>query len=372
MEKVKQRDLRLDIIRIFSLFSVVGVHFFLNSGFYDQPVSGKKMFIMCVIRSFFIICVPMFITLTGYLMNKKELSKKYYKGITKTLIIYFICSIIYSIFRKLYLHEEVTIKTFIISILDFNGTAYSWYIEMYIGLFLLIPFLNLIFNNLKNKKQAQILLITLILLIGIPSVVNIFNFDSLEWWQTPAINKKYVKLWPAWWTSIYPIFYYFLGAYLSKYTLKLSKKWNIIFLIILLISDGLFNFYRSHNYTYVYGTWNHYSSATIMMITFLVFNLFLTIKVKNNTIKNSIFKIISEACLGGYLISCIFDKIYYNYLNTTIPNIIDRFTYAPLITIAVFISSIILSIAINLLYKLFEILFNAIIKKYSIKAIKIS
>lgn len=359
MEKLKkQRDIRLDIIRIFSLFTVVGVHFFLNSGFYDQIVSGKKMFVMCTIRSFFIICVPMFITLTGYLMNKKQLSKKYYKGIVKTLIIYLICSVIYSAFRKFYLNDNITIKTFIKSILDFHGTAYSWYIEMYIGLFLLIPFLNLIFNNLKSQKQANILLLTLIILIGVPSILNIFNFSSFEWWKTPSISNKYVKLFPEWWSAIYPIFYYFLGAYLSKYKINLNKKWNILLLVMLLILDGLFNFYRSYGSHYVKGTWNNYSSAIIMCSTFLVFNLLLNIKVSNNnTTQNRFLKTISDACLGGYLISCIFDEIYYNYLNTWIPTIKDRFIYAPIIVIAVFISSILLSIIINLLYKLFENLY---------------
>ena len=82
MEKNKLvRDYRLDIIRIFSLFCVIAVHFFLNSGFYDEIVVEKRMYIMSIFRSFFIICVPMFIMLTGYLVNGKTLSKKYYKGI---------------------------------------------------------------------------------------------------------------------------------------------------------------------------------------------------------------------------------------------------------------------------------------------------
>ena len=113
MEKTKKaRDVRLDIIRIFSLFCVIAVHFFLNSGFYNEIVIGKKMYIMSIIRSFFIICVPMFIMLTGYLVNGKTLSKKYYKGIIKILIIYLICSIIYSLFvPKFFLkHEKNTIQ----------------------------------------------------------------------------------------------------------------------------------------------------------------------------------------------------------------------------------------------------------------------
>ena len=75
----KKRNINLDIIRLFSLICVIGIHSFSLSGFYNQIISGKEMFFMCIFRSFFIICVPMFITLTGFLMNKKTMCKKYYK-----------------------------------------------------------------------------------------------------------------------------------------------------------------------------------------------------------------------------------------------------------------------------------------------------
>lgn len=346
----KKRDERLDIIRIFALICVISVHFFLNSGFYDENVYGEKMLVMCILRSFFIICVPMFITLTGYLMNKKQLNLKYYKGIVKILVIYFMCSLIYAIFQKFYLKENVDIIIFLENLLSFKGTRYSWYIEMYIGLFLLIPFLNLIFNNLKDKKQAKCLLFTLIFIIGIPCILNIFNFDSADWWQNPSMSNKYTKLVPSWWTSIYPIFYYFLGAYLSKYEIKLNTKWNLILLITILILDGGFNFYRSYNNKFIWEVWNNYSSATIMLLTFLMFNLLLKIKFKyESKIRNNILKILSDACLGAYLISCIFDKIYYNKLKLIIPMVQDRFLYAPIMILAVLCSSILLSIIINII-----------------------
>ena len=86
-----KRDARLDIIRIFSLFCVVAVHFLLNCGFYNEIVEGKKMLFMCIYKAFFIICVPMFITLTGYLKNKEKLSKNYFKKIEKILSYFFDC-----------------------------------------------------------------------------------------------------------------------------------------------------------------------------------------------------------------------------------------------------------------------------------------
>ena len=107
--KKRVRDPKLDIIRIFALICVVGVHFFLNSGFYDVPIVGKRMYVASVVRAFFITCVPLFLMLTGYLVNKKQLSKKYYKGIIKVLIIYAICSVIYSIFIKVYEKKDMNI-----------------------------------------------------------------------------------------------------------------------------------------------------------------------------------------------------------------------------------------------------------------------
>ena len=46
--KVKERNIGLDITRIIAFASVPLVHFFLNSGFYDIPVAGMKMYIMVI------------------------------------------------------------------------------------------------------------------------------------------------------------------------------------------------------------------------------------------------------------------------------------------------------------------------------------
>ena len=92
---LRRRNSTLDVIRIVGLFSVVGVHFFLHTGFYSQPYTGEGpiesiikaisegdsdyltsawMFLMYMLRTLFNVCVPLFIILTGYLMSKKTLS----------------------------------------------------------------------------------------------------------------------------------------------------------------------------------------------------------------------------------------------------------------------------------------------------------
>ena len=73
-----KRNLNADLIRCVAVFSVISVHFLLNGGFYKQEVCGIPMLVMCMYRSFFMTCVPLFLILTGYLMGRKKLSKGYY------------------------------------------------------------------------------------------------------------------------------------------------------------------------------------------------------------------------------------------------------------------------------------------------------
>lgn len=183
IKKLERRNSSMDILRIVAAFTVLSVHFFLHNGFYSEPVTGMGpiegivdsiatgngdslhgplMFLALAMRTLFSVCVPLFMILTGYLMSHKELKKGYYKGIRKTVIIFVLATFACMIFKSV--HENPTAKAafysadyfamfgaiaesgkynfinYLFSILDFTGANYSWYIEMYIGLFLIAPF----------------------------------------------------------------------------------------------------------------------------------------------------------------------------------------------------------------------------------------
>ena len=199
-----KRNPAADIIRILALFLVVSVHFFLNNGFYSHTVEGKRMYVMTLMRSFFIICVPLFLTLSGYLLRRKQLEKSYYKRISKIIITYVLASLLCVVYSIVFLEQDLTIKSIILNILNFKAAPYSWYIEMYLGLFLLIPFLNMVYNALPSQKSKIWLIITFIILTSLPSVLNIYNFDSLDWWALPSSSSSKNKLIPAWWQTLYP------------------------------------------------------------------------------------------------------------------------------------------------------------------------
>lgn len=348
---MSERNETLDIIRILSLLCINGVHFFRNSGFYSITVEGEKMMLLCIFRSLFIICVPMFLMLSGYLMNQKAPSKKYFWGITKTITIYFLCSVVFYLFWKFIQGEEMTLKIFIKNLFSFKGTEYAWYIEMYLGLYLIIPFLNIIFNNLKDKNQALCLLGVLFVVCILPSFINTFRFEEAEWWLDPASSKDYFQILPQWWDYLYPLFFYFLGAYLSKYKPDMPVITNAVLLIASVVFDGAFSFYRSFGHKYVWGDWNSNSSPTTALTAFLTFSLLLNIRFKKeNSTRSLALKQFSDSCIYAFLLSGIYDTYFYGIFKEKIPIVQDRFVYAPLMIFIVFISSISSGVILKFLY----------------------
>lgn len=335
---MKNRNINLDLIRTFAVFSVIAVHFFLNSGFYDVEIYGRKMIIMSTIRNFFMICVPLFLLLTGYLMGDKKPTKKYFLNISKVLYVYVFASIFCIAYNSVFLGYNFSIKNTIGTILNFTGAKYSWYINMYIGLYFLIPYLNLIYQNMKQKKEKQKFIMILVFTILMPSMCNL----------------KY-QLLPNWWTGIYPIVYYFIGLYIKEYGLAIKKWICFIYIFALTLLLESISFIYSYETLFHWGIYNYYNSILVMIIAVLVFQFILKIDLNSTpkSLKKIIMKI-SDASLGMYLLSYIFDNIYYNILNSNILNVTDRFIYMPLLVIIVFLSSFILSVLINLIIKIFK------------------
>lgn len=347
---VKVRNVNLDIIRSIAVYLVISVHFFLNNGFYDITIQGKRLWAAVCVRTAFMTCVPLFMLLTGYLMNQKRLSKRYFLGISKTLLTYLICCIFILIYTVVVLKEKTTFFSATIDILGF--THYSWYIEMYIGLFLLIPFLNLIYNNLENKKQKLLLIAVFTVLTTLPSILNIYDLLSFNTIIHPSTSSLTNKLVPEWWEGLYPITYYFIGAYLKEYKedIKISAKKCLLLLLILIVVFGTFNFWRSHNIAFVWGKWSAWSSFENVIDSILLFLFIIKLNVERlpNPVKKC-FSIVSELSLGVYLLSWIFDNALYQILNTHIALVQDRLYYYPLIVPAVFLCSLLLSWIVKLI-----------------------
>ena len=358
-----KRSPAADLIRILAFISVVSVHFFLNNGYYSQTVVGKRMFIMTIMRSFFIICVPLFITLSGYLLKKKKLEKSYYKRISKIIITYILASLLCVFYSIVFLKQDLNIKNIISSILNFSAAPYSWYIEMYLGLFLLIPFLNIVYNAMPSQKSKIWLILTFVILTSLPSVLNIYDLSSFNWLTLPSSSNKMYKIFPNWWQGIYPISYYYIGCYLSEYGLKIKKSINLLIVVLLTVFSGTFCYWRSYKTTFIWGDWCAYQSLFNVVLTFFVFALIINLSFDRFPDKLAKFiQKISELCLGGYLVSWIFDKALYPILLERVPEVTARLEYYIIIVPIVVILSLLTSYVLSKIQFIIEKFFSFIYK----------
>lgn len=312
----KSRNSALDIIRIFALFCVVSVHFFLYSGYYVLPLAEGKLYFATLARSFFMICVPLFLLLTGYLMRNKKATKEYYTKIIRIIGEYIMASLfcmaalafhhgngLYDIIRRFFLQ--------ILGIFSFEAAEYGWYVEMYIGLFLLIPYLNILYNGLVEKRAKQRLIITMLLLTSIPEALNSISF-SLPWSMQFNDPTNVLKLLPNWWTAIYPVTYYFIGAYLSEYPPQLTKAKSLILLAVSNLISGTVNYLASKGDILAWGSWQTHQSLFVALQAVFVFTFFLQLDTRRIRARGQKFlSLISDLTFSAYLVSSVFDKLFY-------------------------------------------------------------
>lgn len=351
--KNNNRSISVDIIRLLALYLVNCVHFFLKTGFYKVEQTGAAIYFMTVLRNSFMICVPLFMIITGYLMNKKTLTKDYYKRLPSIIGIYVLSSILCFLYDALLNKKAISVLRIVRDILTFDAAKYSWYVRMYLGLFIIIPFLNLIYNNLSTKKQKQILIVSFALLTVVPMTLNRFDFTTkLPWYQLMSSNDP-DKIFPSWWIDIFPITYYFVGCYIKEFQPKIKKFQGILVLITSIFATGTFYFISFCGKNHPAGSLNDYAKLEFFFISILVFLLLYDLdfnKLRDKT-KKRIVKF-SSLTLGAFLVSAIFDDFNYKILNYFITDFSKKVHFFPLTTILTFTFSLLVSALIQKIYNL--------------------
>lgn len=301
MKQATNRLAGLDIIRCFAILSVIAGHFFvLNTAFRETIFDASGMFGQGLVYLLFNATgVPLFIMMTGYLnAHKVECNRKYYKGMGRVLISYLLFSIITILFRKYYLHENFSWIQWGLKILDFSAIPYSWYIEMWIGMYLLTPFLNLLYKAIPTQKQKLILLVTLYILTALPDLLNRYGLHLV----------------PGFWQSVFPLTYFFIGRYIREYEPELKGK-KILVAIIAILAICAINpiftmlFAKEHTMIQIAGGSNGVFGTIVAVLTFI---LLYKIDIRNVWTKKMLTRI-SLLSLDMYLCCYIFDKIFYPY-----------------------------------------------------------
>ena len=228
-----------------------------------------------------------------------------------------------------YLHVEMTVRSFFGNIANFFGCLYAWYLMLYTGLYLLIPFLNAMYHSLETKRQKLLL---------------IFSFFALS--HLPSIVDSYINFYSVWWKNLYPITFYLLGAYCSEYPPKKPSfyfKWLAGLLVVFSIYD-VFYLHGDGGRAPYYGNENY----QVLLVCFLIFRGISSLdieKLPSGFLKCT--ETVSKLSFYIYLLSGITDDILYPivaanvadyYLNYGyfIPTAIISFTAAFLLSVPLY------------------------------------
>ena len=301
MEKVakKERVIGLDILRVLAIVFVFITHSINIRGVLNVDQLSFKWTIYMIFRFLSMTCVPLFLILTGYLNNKKELSKKYYKGIIPLIFSYVVISVLEIVATAIYTKVPINVPVSLIQILNFSANGYAWYFEMYIGLFLLIPFLNILYDNLPDKKHKQILIGSLAFLTFLPQVA--VTFKACDMW---------LDITPDYWQITYPLTYFFIGKCIKEFQPKLKLSKRILLPALSLSFTCLCCYIFSTPEQYAWFTFNKFEAlptaltATFLFLAFYDFN-------KKLPVAQKIISEISICSFEMYLLSSITDKMLY-------------------------------------------------------------
>lgn len=340
----------IDILKILAALFVVGVHSFLYDGFYYEPITDRKFIIPIATRWITYTCVPIFMTVSGYLMKNKKLDKKYYLGLLRVIVIYIVVSIICMRFNHEHYGTEFTAWTIMKGFLEYTNANYGWYVNYYIALFAVIPFLNLAFNGLENKKQRFVLVLTV-------AVFTIFARSLFLGFE----RAEQSRLFPDYLNGAWPIAYYYAGAFIREYPPKRCfRNKALVFAVlaaaVIFITESTYQHSSGNadeNYRFLSWHFNDYGTYPVFIIAVCIFLLLFDITIRNK-VAEFIIKQLSGATFALYLISYVFDNKNYAEFNAKYPDVYERWKHSYEIIGKNFLYSLICALVIQNLYKLCE------------------
>lgn len=219
---MNEKNMNIEILRVISTLAVILIHTLKSATtvFDDFFKVSDKMFYNMIINNLFW-AVPSFLMITGYLLLNKSteikidtIIKKY---VFRMIFIIFTFGVLFAWIEIIFNKKEININQIYCSILNvIQGKTWDhlWYIYMLIGLYLIIPIIQVFFKNAsKNLIEYSIIL----LFIFSSMLPMMENFNICIGIITPI-------------SSVY-LLYLLIGAYFKKYKVTISDK-KINFLLI--------------------------------------------------------------------------------------------------------------------------------------------
>lgn len=193
------RDSNLELFRIITMFFIVTHHFVVNSGLTAtegpirvDPLCWRSLFLL-VFGVWGKIGINCFVLITGYFMCTSHITaRKFVKLLCEWLFYRYIIGLVFYLTGYEQLTWKSVLNTLIpIRILDTGFT------ETYIVFFLLIPFLNILVQNMDEKTHIKLLLWCGFTYVLFGTLLGFYvTMNYISWFSVLYIIASYVRLYP--------------------------------------------------------------------------------------------------------------------------------------------------------------------------------
>lgn len=284
-----KREPGIDLFRCLGLLFVTGLHGFLYNGFYGEIQGEELVWIATSFRWLFSGCNGMFMLLTGYLKTTKPLNRQYYRGLLTVLTGYTLTCLISYPIRYFLFGERDGLALWINRFFTFDG--YGWYIGMYIGLILFSPIINLALGQMADRRGLLGIAGTMLVLTALPSL-------------TP------LHVLPEYWTALYPLTYYTIGAVIRRLDPALPSGYCLLGSIGTACFMGLLSALTARGGVFTDGfpQGGNGGFLTTVMVTFLFLGIY---RLPLHRVFSKVLAWLSGGVFEGYLLSRLLDVWVY-------------------------------------------------------------
>lgn len=284
----KKRYFAVDIAVFLGALLMIGLHFFEKSGFEQQPLTGLVSLLPLALRWLCMAGVPLIVMANGAAFSRDTFSFSQYKGFGKLLYITVVCFVTVWFYSGGHPDSfpESSIKPFYY----FDGCDFAL---MYAVLLLLSPFLNCAYQALPNMKSKTVLVAALTFLATMPNML--------------IFGGKFLL--PVELTQLWPVTYYFIGAYVWENRKKLDAASGAVLLLTVCFSQAILSYadsLSSDMYNFDSKRLNQYSSANVAATAAVIFMIICNFRTKSKLFRGSA-KAVAKITLPVLLISWIFE-----------------------------------------------------------------
>lgn len=280
--ETQKRNLGIDLLRILSMYMIVTVHF-LGAGGVRNNTTGVNYAVAWFFEAICYCAVDCYALISGYVNCTKKINRinrmmKLWLQVIYYTIGFFLIFLLTKAIR-------FNVKDAIHAVLPIT-TSHYWYVTAYMGLLVLMPYLNTLIEGL-NRNQAATLIVVLAL------TFSCYATFALRLGDPMGLNGGYSMLWL--------IILYLIGASTRRFAFfeHVSPR---VFIIVMLLCVCLTWLWKMTVPARLSPSWFFsYTSPTVLISAVCLIGIFMKINVSGKC-AIGVIRASASATLGIYLI----------------------------------------------------------------------